>query len=129
MGQALTGTIARPLHEKGFGFIRPDGGGDDVFLHVRSLAAGDEAQLVPGARVSYEMGQGQRGRTQAVNIRILESPAEEDGSGLDGVQSWQDAVQQVFLRRAAELETAVQQLVDQHLEAMSQELIGMFEPE
>ena len=52
---------------KRFGFIQPDGGGDDVFVHVSGLAPGTTT-LLPGQRVEFDMGQGPRGRPQAVNV-------------------------------------------------------------
>jgi cold shock CspA family protein len=53
--------------QKRFGFIQPDGGGDDIFVHVSGLAQGTTT-LLPGQRVEFEMGTGPKGRPQAVNV-------------------------------------------------------------
>jgi CspA family cold shock protein len=54
--------------DKGFGFLIPDGGGQDVFVHVSSLRPGQTIQ--EGDRVSYEIGMN-RGKSCAVNVSIF----------------------------------------------------------
>ncbi|WP_239071210.1 cold-shock protein, partial [Cellulomonas chitinilytica] len=46
--------------DKGFGFVTPDSGGEDVFVHVRALAGG-LSELADGDRVTYEVTEGERG--------------------------------------------------------------------
>ena len=53
--------------QKRFGFIQPDGGGEDVFVHVSGLAPGTTT-LLPGQRVEFDIGKGPKGRPQAVNV-------------------------------------------------------------
>lgn len=54
--------------QKRFGFIQPDQGGNDVFVHISGLAPGVNT-LLPGQRVEFEMGTGPKGRPQAVAVR------------------------------------------------------------
>ncbi len=70
-GKAMaSGTIARIIGDRGFGFIRPDDGGEDVFFHHSSVADGSFDQLTPGQQVEYEMGRDSRSnRTRAENVR------------------------------------------------------------
>jgi CspA family cold shock protein len=64
------GIVKKYMADRGFGFIRPDGGGDDVFFHVKSLPMGTEPR--EGARVDFEVGSDRKtGKPQARNVRIL----------------------------------------------------------
>jgi CspA family cold shock protein len=57
--------------EKGFGFIAPDLGGKDVFVHVYELQD-DLGALSPGDRVEYDIGHDERsGKMKAVKVRLL----------------------------------------------------------
>jgi CspA family cold shock protein len=53
---------------KGFGFIQPDNGGKDVFVHISAVERAGLSGLSEGAKVSYEE-QENRGRTSAENLR------------------------------------------------------------
>ena len=64
------GTIKFFNTEKGFGFITPELGGKDLFVHTSNIQGGDVKGLREGQRVEYEEGQGQKG-PQATNVRIL----------------------------------------------------------
>jgi cold shock protein len=55
-----TGTVKFFNEAKGFGFITPDDGGDDVFIHISNVDPA-EGQLTESQRVSYEVGQGRKG--------------------------------------------------------------------
>jgi CspA family cold shock protein len=56
--------------EKGFGFIRPDGGDADVFFHVSALRDGDE--ITKDAVVSFEVGTDPKsGKTKAVSVDLI----------------------------------------------------------
>ncbi len=54
--------------DRGFGFIRPDMGPKDVFVHVSALALGDVQGLVPGAKVEFELLQTGDGRLTAQRV-------------------------------------------------------------
>jgi CspA family cold shock protein len=69
------GSVMTYFEEKGFGFLRPDGGGKDIFFHISRLHQGQATELVPGVKVSYELGMDRNGKIAASSIRIL-PPAE-----------------------------------------------------
>jgi CspA family cold shock protein len=65
------GTVKWFNPDKGFGFITPDDGGKDLFVHYSAIQAGDEyATLNDGQKVEYEVGQGQKGPC-ANNVKPL----------------------------------------------------------
>ncbi|MDQ2778989.1 MAG: cold-shock protein [Pseudomonadota bacterium] len=69
----LQGTVKWFNDAKGFGFIEPEGGGDDVFAHFSAVQIDGFRTLTQGERVSYELVQGPKG-SLAQNIRPLSSP-------------------------------------------------------
>ena len=54
---------------KGFGFIQPDEGGADVFVHISAVERAGMSTLNKEQRVSYELETDQRGKTSAVNLQ------------------------------------------------------------
>jgi cold shock protein len=65
-----TGKVKRFIATKGYGFIQPDDGGDDVFVHVSALARSGIPDLLEGQRVSFNIETDRRtGKPVAVNIR------------------------------------------------------------
>src|SRR5438270_427442 len=69
------GSVVTYFEAKGFGFLRPDDGGRDIFFHVSRLAEGLATDLRPGTRVMYELGMDRTGKMAAASIRI--APATE----------------------------------------------------
>ena len=55
---------------KGYGFIKPDGGGPDVFVHVSAVQKAGYTSLAEGARISYELLTGRNGKSSAENLRL-----------------------------------------------------------
>jgi CspA family cold shock protein len=55
---------------KGFGFILPEDGGPDVFVHINAVKNAGYTDLVEGARLSYELVTGRNGKTSAENLRL-----------------------------------------------------------
>jgi CspA family cold shock protein len=55
---------------KRFGFIKPDAGGPDVFVHISAVEKAGYTGLAEGARVSYELFTGRNGKMSAENLRI-----------------------------------------------------------
>jgi cold shock protein len=64
------GSVVTYFEAKGFGFLRPDDGGRDIFFHVSRLAEGDPTALRPGTRVLYELGMDRTGKLAASTVRI-----------------------------------------------------------
>lgn len=62
-----TGTVKWFNEKKGFGFITPDGGTADVFVHFSAIKASGFKTLPEGQKVQFEVEQGQKG-PQAVNV-------------------------------------------------------------
>lgn len=64
------GTVKWFNAEKGFGFIEQDGDGPDVFVHYSEIQSNGFKTLDEGARVEFEIGQGQKG-PQATGVRAI----------------------------------------------------------
>ena len=67
------GTVKFFNTEKGYGFISPDEGGQDAFVHISAVERAGLSTLTKDQRVSYELEQDQRGKTKAVNLQAVES--------------------------------------------------------
>jgi len=63
------GTVKFFNTEKGYGFIAPEDGGPDSFVHISAVQAAGMQTLDKDQRVSYELEQDQRGKTSAVNLQ------------------------------------------------------------
>jgi len=80
----FTGVVKFFNQEKGYGFIVPDNGGNDVFLHVTNFT--DEYPLVKpavGMAVTYEVGRGKTGRDEALHAKQAARPP-ENGDTVSG---------------------------------------------
>ncbi len=64
------GTVKWFNTTKGFGFIQPSSGGNDVFVHISAVQRAGLQGLSDGQAVSYEL-QNERGKTAAVDIKLL----------------------------------------------------------
>jgi CspA family cold shock protein len=65
-----TGTVKWFNPTKGFGFIQPDSGGSDVFVHVSAVQKAGLRTLNDGQKVSYELA-AEKGKTSAVNLQLV----------------------------------------------------------
>ena len=64
------GTVKWFNAQKGYGFIQPEGGGKDVFVHISAVERAGLRSLNEGQRVAFEL-QTERGKTAAVNLKPL----------------------------------------------------------
>jgi CspA family cold shock protein len=64
------GSIITYFEEKGFGFLRPESGGRDVFFHISRVVEAQATDLVPGARVAFELGMDRTGKMAASMVKL-----------------------------------------------------------
>ncbi|MDB5738879.1 cold-shock protein [Sphingomonas nostoxanthinifaciens] len=65
----ITGTVKFFNADKGYGFIAPETGGDDAFVHISAVERAGMRTLDKDQRVSYELETDRRGKTSAVNLQ------------------------------------------------------------
>jgi CspA family cold shock protein len=75
-----TGTVKFFNDSKGYGFIAPDDGGNDAFVHISALESSGMQTLRQDQRVSYELQQDRRGKMAAVNLKPLDAAAGEQSA-------------------------------------------------
>jgi len=63
------GTVKFFNTDKGYGFIAPDNGGTDAFVHISAVERSGMATLTQNQRISYELEQDRRGKMAAVNLQ------------------------------------------------------------
>jgi len=64
------GTVKWFNTTKGYGFIKPDAGGSDVFVHISAVEKAGYTGLAEGSKISYELMTTRTGKTAAENLRI-----------------------------------------------------------
>ena len=74
------GTVKFFNETKGYGFIAPDGGGNDAFVHMTAVERAGMRTLRENQRVSYELQQDNRGKMSAVNLQAAEESARAEPS-------------------------------------------------
>jgi len=65
------GTVKWFNTTKGYGFIAPDDGAKDVFVHISAVTRSGIGSLHEGQRVSFELERGQQGKVAAVNLKAV----------------------------------------------------------
>lgn len=65
----ITGTVKFFNTDKGYGFIQPEDGSSDAFVHISAVQAAGMSTLDTDQRVSYEIENDKRGRASAVNLQ------------------------------------------------------------
>lgn len=66
-----TGTVKFFNTTKGFGFIRPDDGSKDVFVHISAVERSGLGTLSENQKISFEVEKGRDGRSSAVNLKAI----------------------------------------------------------
>ncbi|NMA98253.1 MAG: cold-shock protein [Phyllobacteriaceae bacterium] len=66
----INGTVKFFNTTKGFGFISPDAGGKDAFVHISALERAGISALADGQKVTYDLEQGRDGRESAINVQL-----------------------------------------------------------
>jgi len=66
-----TGTVKWFNTTKGYGFIAPEGGGNDVFVHISAVERSGLTGLADDQKVSYELSEGRDGRQMAADLKLL----------------------------------------------------------
>ena len=67
-----TGTVKWFNPAKGFGFIEPDGGGEDAFVHISAVEQAGLSTLQEGQKVNFDLQPGKNGKSSAENLTIPE---------------------------------------------------------
>jgi CspA family cold shock protein len=75
-----TGTVKFFNESKGYGFIAPDGGGNDAFVHISAVERSGMRTLRQDQRVSYEVQQDNRGKMAAVNLKPADDAAQDNSA-------------------------------------------------
>ena len=69
---SITGTVKFFNDTKGYGFIAPESGGGDAFVHISAVERAGLATLKQDQRVSYELETDRRGKTSAINLQAAD---------------------------------------------------------
>ena len=66
-----TGTVKWFNAQKGYGFIQPDDGSKDVFVHISAVERSGIGRLNDGQKLSYDLERGQQGKVSVTNLRAV----------------------------------------------------------
>lgn len=77
------GTVKFFNASKGYGFIQPEGGGSDAFVHISAVERSGMIGLNENQRVSYDLEQDRRGKMSAINLKSPEEAKPEEARAAD----------------------------------------------
>lgn len=77
------GTVKFFNESKGYGFIAPDGGGNDAFVHMTAVERAGMRSLRENQRISYDLQQDNRGKMSAVNLKSAEESTQPETTDAD----------------------------------------------
>lgn len=86
---SVSGKVVHYDPNRGFGFLSPESGGDDVFLHINDLQGIDEGQLRPGAKVEFDVEDTDRG-AKATNLKVTEEAPPGESPAVERAQRRDD---------------------------------------
>ncbi len=78
-----TGTVKWFNPAKGFGFIEPEDGSNDAFVHISAVERAGLSTLNEGQKISYELQPGQNGKSSAENLKEVSSTDDADDEATD----------------------------------------------
>jgi len=80
------GTVKFFNESKGYGFIQPDEGGQDAFVHITAVERSGMQTLRENQRIGYDLEQDRRGKMAATNLRSADdaAPASDEGQADEG---------------------------------------------
>lgn len=76
-----TGTVKFFNEQKGYGFIQPENGGQDAFVHITAVERAGMRTLRQDQRISYDLQQDNRGKMSAVNLKPADDAAAQSADG------------------------------------------------
>ena len=79
-----TGTVKFFNEQKGYGFIAPDDGGQDAFVHISAVERAGMGTLRENQRIAYDLEEDRRGKMAAGNIRSADD-AEQESAEITGI--------------------------------------------
>lgn len=74
------GTVKFFNDSKGYGFISPEQGGNDAFVHISAVERAGMRSLSENQRLSYELEQDRRGKTSAINLQSADQAEQSSGA-------------------------------------------------
>ena len=87
------GTVKFFNESKGYGFIAPDGGGNDAFVHISDVERSGMSSLRENQRISFDLKQDNRGKMSATNLKAVDADASAERANEQLAEAPSDAEQ------------------------------------